>query len=324
MKQIFSISALALSLLSQGANAFGKSPSINKVVYGVDNRLELRHTPYSYLRNSVAGLASRSVLKESEDKELLEVLYYGDLTSYRGRTTCDDFKFREQATLPTCTGFLVEEDILVTAGHCVLNYGNKVQDKMNYQCFNARWVFGYEDNSESKDGINFPKDDVYGCSQIIDASYTTEADYAVIKLDRKTVGKQALTLSSEVSDYKAGTQIFVVGHPTGLPLKLAAGAKVVHNMHPNNFITNLDTFGGNSGSPIFNFYGEAIGILVSGETDYYFDKERECITPNKCDAVDGTCNVTMRGKASGETGTKIHLVTKALKAYKERTAAKAQ
>ncbi len=323
MKQIFNISALALTMFASNTSAF-KQTSVSKVIYGVDNRLELRNTPYSYLKDSVAGLTSKNALKESEDKELLEVLYYGDLTKYRGKETCDDFQFRDQATLPSCTGFLIEEDILVTAGHCVLNYGEKKKDTENYQCFNAKWVFGFEDNTENKDGIAFSKDDVYGCDKIIEASYTTNADFAVIKLDRKTVGKKIVKLSSSDDDYKLGTSVFVVGHPTGLPLKLAAGATIAQNKHPNNFITNLDTFGGNSGSPIFNFFGEVIGILVSGETDYFYDKERECVTPNKCDVVGGECNITMRGKATGETGTRIHLVTKALKEYKEKLETLAQ
>jgi len=295
--------------------------AMEKVVYGVDNRFELSKSPYAKLKDSVAGMVSKYSIKEvnSQEGELqsYEVSSFRDLTFYQGRKTCEDMKFREQPTAATCTGFLIAEDLLVTAGHCVLRYGQKVENKTTYSCSQNNWVFGYDQNSEKDGKLEFGKDDVYGCETVVAGEYNQLRDFAIIKLNKKTVNKSPVSLDSDADNYKNKEDIFVVGHPTGLPIKIAAGAQVVQDQDSSRFLTNLDTFAGNSGSPIFNFYGDVIGILVSGETDYYYDYKRGCYAVNKCDAFAGECNSAMSGKARGETGTKIALVKEALKKYEE-------
>ena len=60
------------------------------------------------------------------------------------------------------------------------------------------------------------------------------------------------------------------------------------NVNPIYFSSNLDTFGGNSGSAVFNAdTGEVEGILVRGEADYVNDRRRGCKVPNQCS--DGGC-----------------------------------
>jgi len=61
----------------------------------------------------------------------------------------------------------------------------------------------------------------------------------------------------------------VIGHPVGLPVKVAGDAKV-RDASPRYFVmTDLDTFGGNSGSAVFNAKTKLIeGILVRGGTDF--------------------------------------------------------
>ena len=42
-------------------------------------------------------------------------------------------------------------------------------------------------------------------------------------------------------------------------------------------LANLDTFSGNSGSPVFNKRTKRVeGILIAGETDYTFDMNQGC------------------------------------------------
>lgn len=319
-------------LLVLGVVALSVLPTqaVEKVVYGVDNRFELSRSPYANLKNSVAGMLSKYDIKEvkAEDGEVqsYEVKYFGDLTTYQGRKTCDDMRFREQSTAASCTGFLVGEDLLVTAGHCMLRYGQKVQNQKTYSCMTNNWVFGYDQNSEKDGKLNFGKDDVYSCATVIAGEYNQVRDYALIKLNKKTVNKTPVKLNSDADNYKNKEDIFVVGHPTGLPIKIAAGAQVVKDQDSSRFLTNLDTFAGNSGSPIFNFYGEVIGILVSGETDYFYDTKRACYSVNVCTGFGENCNSSISGKARGETGTKISLVEEALKLYNEGklTAAKSE
>lgn len=49
------------------------------------------------------------------------------------------------------------------------------------------------------------------------------------------------------------------------------------------FVANLDSFGGNSGSAVFNVTTEEVeGILVRGEADYKKKPGSSCGTPFKC------------------------------------------
>ncbi|MFN8369647.1 MAG: S46 family peptidase [Bacteriovoracaceae bacterium] len=69
----------------------------------------------------------------------------------------------------------------------------------------------------------------------------------------------------------------------GLPTKISDGANVRTNNNPKYFVANLDTYGGNSGSAVFNTKtGEVEGILVRGENDYVYDSAQGCRVSNKC------------------------------------------
>mgnify|MGYP002404305880 CR=1 FL=1 len=59
----------------------------------------------------------------------------------------------------------------------------------------------------------------------------------------------------------------VVGHPSGLPMKVAPGR--VQFVTPRLIMMDTDTFGGNSGSPVLNAEtGEVEGIFFRGGLDY--------------------------------------------------------
>ena len=93
--------------------------------------------------------------------------------------------------------------------------------------------------------------------------------------------------------------MFVIGHPVGLPLKVAAGASVRDAGKIGYFVADLDTFGGNSGSPVFNTATKKIeGILVRGDTDF-IKSPAGCTTMATYEQTSGR----------GEDVTKISVVT---------------
>jgi len=64
------------------------------------------------------------------------------------------------------------------------------------------------------------------------------------------------------------------------------------------FVANLDTYGGNSGSAVFNAKtGVIVGILVRGENDYIY--QGDCRVSNVCQATG----------CRGEDVTKLSAVT---------------
>ena len=69
--------------------------------------------------------------------------------------------------------------------------------------------------------------------------------------------------------------------PSGIPLKYAPGAEIRDISKPEFFVANLDTFGGNSGSGVYDqATKELVGILVRGDTDYVLDSG--CRGDNVC------------------------------------------
>ncbi len=79
---------------------------------------------------------------------------------------------------------------------------------------------------------------------------------------------------------KKGDNIVVIGHPSGLPTKIAGGANI-RSVNSVYFQANLDTYGGNSGSAVFNAdTGLLEGILVRGERDYVYDSAQGCKVSN--------------------------------------------
>jgi hypothetical protein len=106
-------------------------------------------------------------------------------------------------------------------------------------------------------------------------------DYAFIELDRKVTDLEPLKVRTSGKISK-GDSVVVIGHPTGLPTKIADGAKV-RSIQGKFFSANLDTFGGNSGSAVFNAVTHEVeGILVRGETDYVYNSTLGCQVVNVC------------------------------------------
>jgi len=162
-----------------------------------------------------------------------------------------------------CSGFLVAEDIVVTAGHCY--------DESDIA--NTRFVFGFVmlDATTPETVVN--ANQVYSGIEVISQVLTdTAEDYAVVRIDRPVTAPGAVPLEFRQSGTIAiGTQIGVIGHPTGLPTKIAFGEQttVRGNSESAIFTANLDTYGGNSGSPVFDAAtGVVEGILVRGAADF--------------------------------------------------------
>lgn len=259
---------IALALTS--ALSFARD---NKVIYGNDDRFDVYQVQNQQLLDlakSTAGMIKGS-----------NITITGDLATITAQTLqqrgmCASERFSEQLTAANCSGFLVGEDLLVTAGHCITS---------DFDCESYKWVFDYAHfDANTEAAMTVDADKVYGCSKIISRSLdrSTQDDFALIKLDRKVTDRAPLKVRTEgkIAD-KA--PIVVIGHPTGLPTKIAGGANVRNNHDGVFFNANLDTYGGNSGSAVFNAEtGVVEGILVRGENDYNYDSSQGCRVSNHC------------------------------------------
>lgn len=280
MKQFF-----ALSLVVFAVEAHARLD----VVYGTDNRLDVyqvKNALHKKLAASTAGMIKTGNLQRMSDGS------YDIVTTRTLEQTlnlCPSESFGQQFTAPRCSGFLVAPDILVTAGHCYT--GQESVPKEN--CSNYSWVFDYEMKNPTFDPTKkIAAKNIYKCKEVLSVELSPEFDFAIVKLDRPVTGRTPLKFrtSGKIAD---SASLVVIGHPTGLPTKVADGGKVTNNTGKTRFATTLDTFQGNSGSAVFDAKSGVIeGILVQGKTDYIrsnrFDPQ-SCIMVNKCDENGNSC-----------------------------------
>lgn len=260
----------------------------NKVIYGDDNRLDMyqvKNPLHRKLALSTAGMIHNSAFSAGKDKDHLNIEQAQSLQT--AMNVCREEKFSQQKLAPSCSGFLIAPDILVTAGHCYEGYDNPYSICQDY-----KWVFSYQQNSASHDPTKDIKlNDVYGCKEVLSVRLDDNLDYAIIRLDRKT-DRPALPFrqSGKISE---ADPLVVIGHPVGLPTKVAAGAMVTKNSEKVRFSASLDTFQGNSGSAVFNAKtGVVEGILVMGKTDFVPKDPSDvnsCYISNKCDQFSRNC-----------------------------------
>ena len=242
----------------------------SKVIYGVDGRIDLYQTDNAQLlslADSTVALFQASGVTAAGGVAQLATESYAERYGL-----CKEEPFYEQQTGAFCSGSLVAPDVIMTAGHCVPSAG---------ECANIKFVFGFAVKVKGVLPKSVPETEVYGCKELIGRQQVGNgADWALVRLDRKVVGHAPLKLNL-TGKIQAKTEVLVIGHPAGLPTKIAGGAHVRDSSNPGFFVANLDTYGGNSGSAVFNATtGLVEGILVRGEQDYV--QKGDCRVSNVC------------------------------------------
>jgi hypothetical protein len=208
---------------------------------------------------------------------------------------CRDERFASDPTLPyACSGFLVAPDLLVTAGHCMVNAGESRHDTDLY-CGAYGWLFDYragDDGAVALDGI--PRENFVKCREVIYAVRDEKApwrDYALVRLERAVPDRTPFPLAAAAP--APGEKLTMLGHPFGTPLKASPGARVtLDDPARASFLTTLDAFEGNSGSVVLNERGEAVGILVGGtpSANTVKDEAQGCERYNRCDENGRACS----------------------------------
>jgi hypothetical protein len=229
-----------------------------KVIYGVDDRKDLFEiSDPALLRDAdcvVSLFRAGSIDDNNDGTSTLRTVNFG-----ASRNLCSGEAFREQPSGAFCSGFLVSRDIVATAGHCI-DVGSVDQ---------TRFVFGFMMIDSATAQTTISNGEIYSGVAIVGRVLDTSgADWALVRLDRGVTNHVIpnVRTSGRIPRNQA---VHVIGHPSGLPIKVAGGANVRDNSPKTFFVANLDTYGGNSGSPVFNSDTHQVeGILVRGERDF--------------------------------------------------------
>ena len=264
-------SLLIVGSLFASAQVLAHTDSTN-VIYGDDNRKDVFEASAQYVELSHATAAMIAPTNLRAVGNQVEVV----AATLQSRGVCAKERFSQQISAANCSGFLVDGNKLVTAGHCITN---------QMDCNNSKWVFDFKVDSSNQGKVTVPATSVYSCKKIIARKLDNSSmdDFAFIELDRVVADRHPVKFRKSGKIAK-GDSLVVIGHPTGLPTKIADGASV-RSLSGKFFTANLDTYGGNSGSAVFNTQtGEVEGILVRGENDYVPDASGTCQVSNKCPA----------------------------------------
>jgi V8-like Glu-specific endopeptidase len=179
---------------------------------------------------------------------------------------CRDERFYDQINAADCSATLIDDDLVLTAGHCV---------QSNSACQRQRWVFRFFMESETE-LASIVEEDIYRCSQLVvqelSESRSGRLDYAILQLDRPATPRFEPAPVARNVAMTVGEPVTIIGFGSGLPAKIDDGGKVTEARTNtlDYFEATTDSFGGNSGSGVFNARGEVVGILVNGQNDYTY------------------------------------------------------
>lgn len=284
---------LALAgLVACGPGVEHLSSTSSKVIYGDDDRKQVFEVD-----GALGDIARRSIVSlfEADDGMLDE----SDPSNIRinaspvGRALdlCKTERFWNEPSAAECSGTLIADDLVLTAGHCMDGPIKGVKRAPADVCKTRRFVFGFYNDADDK-LHPITSEDVFSCGELVahrrdDANrFTIDAiiDFSIVRLDR-SAAPRFTPVRLRAGSLKVGEPLTVIGFPSGIPMKVAANGAIV-TVHDKGdfFVGTTDTFAGNSGSGVFDSDTlEQIGILVAGQTDYV--KKGACSVATTCDAT---------------------------------------
>ena len=178
----------------------------------------------------------------------------GDYTAKKGNTLCDPNLANTPSIYGSGTGFIIESNQFVTAYHVpeILLGENIAVDSKTVK--KLRIIFNFR---QKKTGV-LEDQTVYDVDGIV--RQNKKEDWIVLRTTKGFTHKTAkLALAKAIPP--AGTPVYVLGHPLGMPLRYAEG--VLAESDANQIAVVTSGFAGNSGSPVITKDGEVVGLFAS-------------------------------------------------------------
>jgi len=280
--------ALLVLVASAVAHVAVRGENYHRVIYNGDTRQDTYQ-----VSSSLQQLGSSAVVIVYPDSSSLTRNLDGSYSLTSSNTAqntwnlCPQEAFSQQQIITGssyCSGFLLSTNPpwIGTARHCAETASSTV---------GALVLFDFDQLDSTTTKSLYPENDVYTVASIVTKGTGTDfdTDYAVLALDRVVVGRTPYTRVN--STPSVGLPLILIGHPIGLPKKTDADGQLTA-IGDGVIGAFVDSYGGNSGSPVFDDAGNLIGILVAGAQDF--------VSPSGCD-ISNTCPGGLGCDNFGET-----------------------
>jgi len=271
------LSTLLVSCSDGGEDGSELSTLEGAAIFGADDRLDYYDVTDERLRaitreSIVALVSADSLILDDPDHIGLNTYTLGE-----GQYLCTKERFYDQPALAFCSGTLIDDDLVLSAGHCVVDFE---------ACRKTLFVFDYYYESEDQ-LATISKSDIYQCKDLVARTNNVYisgmepqgVDYSIVQLDRPVSSdRKPMPVRRAKTALPVSEPITVIGFGSGLPAKIETGGKV-YDPRPaelDRFITSSDVFGGNSGSGAIDSSGQVAGVVVLGINDYVGNQQLQC------------------------------------------------
>ncbi len=153
-----------------------------------------------------------------------------------------------QITQRFCSGFLIDKDLFLTAGHCIgeICYTHQQTDNLRIT-FNYQYPYVDIKDKQPKGEIKEVK---FKIQSFAEHGTCNGIDYGIYKLESDSAYESFGKTSLATYIPENNTKMVISQHPDGVPKKIAFGNIVATNSTSGTISYNADTQGGSSGSPV--------------------------------------------------------------------------
>lgn len=175
---------------------------------------------------------------------------------------CSNERFADQPVMRNdCSGILIGPKKLLLPGNCITDHYCK--NDLYY------FMFSYHLASSTPLDVMRSKKYFYKCEKLLQRAWdpNSAASYAIIELDKVVEGVTPVKLATH-DDIDMKDELIAMGHPDGMPLKVAADAYVA-DQNKTHFTVSSDIAGSSKGAGIFNARTyELEGMLIGGSKNF--------------------------------------------------------
>jgi hypothetical protein len=168
--------------------------------------------------------------------------------------------------ISTCTVTLVDDELVVTAGHCLFSHHGNLPEEL---AASSSVTFDYLStcNGSKPTAATFHKvRRIVRIRFIQDPGGLAPDDWAFVQISPAPGGLGVPPLPMRSDLPTVGEQVFGIHHPNGAVKKVSPrnveGLATVTGSSSNAIIVPIDISGGSSGSPLFDAAGRLVGVLT--------------------------------------------------------------